>query len=65
MALQTNVPNVIFNLPASAYALVTMDLRHLIDESYYWTYGEDYEISFTMHDNTGIEDIADPAPMPE
>jgi len=65
MALQTNVPNAVFVLPASAYALITIDLRHLIPESFYWTYGEDYEISFTMHDNTDIDDVADPIPMPE
>ena len=42
-----------------------MDLRHMLDESYYWTYGEDYEISFTVHDNIEIDDPADPIPMPE
>lgn len=41
-ALQTNVPNVIFDLPASSYALVTMDLRHIRNEDGNWTYGEDY-----------------------
>lgn len=29
-ALQSNIPNVIFDLPASSYALVTFDIRHLI-----------------------------------
>jgi hypothetical protein len=30
-ALETNVPNVIFELPPSSYALITMDLRHVLD----------------------------------
>jgi hypothetical protein len=64
-SLETNIPNVIFDLPASSYALVTFDIRHIIDEDYYWTYGEDYQISFTIHDGLMIEDPADPVPMPE
>ena len=28
-ALESNVPNVVFNLPASTIALITIDLRHL------------------------------------
>lgn len=41
-ALETNIPNVIFELPPSSYALVTLDLRHILDEIPAWTYGEDY-----------------------
>jgi hypothetical protein len=41
-ALQAAVPNVIFDLPASSVALVTLDLRHMRDEDFSWTYGEDY-----------------------
>lgn len=64
-ALQTNIPNVIFDLPASSYALVTFDLRHLMDEDFWWTYGEDYQISFTVHEDITIDDPSDPVPMPE
>ncbi len=42
-----------------------MDLRHLRKEDYRWTYGEDYAISFTIHDKISIEDPADPTDMPE
>ncbi len=41
-ALQSYIPNVIFELPASSYAIVTFDLRHVRTEDYRWTYGEDY-----------------------
>lgn len=41
-ALDTNVPNVIFELPPSSYALITVDFRHMKEESIDWTYGEDY-----------------------
>ena len=64
-ALESNVPNVIFELPPNSYALVTVDLRHVLDESYNWTYGEDYVISFTMNENLTIDDSSDPIPMPE
>ena len=64
-ALQSFVPNVIFDLPASSYALVTMDLRHLREEDYRWTYGEDYQISFTIHEELSIDDPSDPVPLPE
>ena len=37
----------------------------MIDEDYYWTYGEDYQISITIHEDLTIEDPADPIPMPE
>jgi hypothetical protein len=59
-SLQSNIPNVIFDLPASSYAIVTMDFRHLRKEDYRWTYGEDYAISFTIHDEISIDDPADP-----
>ncbi len=49
-ALQSYIPNVIFDLPASSYAIVTLDLRHVRAEDFRWTYGEDYQISFTIHD---------------
>ena len=64
-ALQSYIPNVIFDLPASSYAIVTLDLRHVRAEDFRWTYGEDYQISFTIHDKISIEDPSDPAPMPE
>lgn len=63
--LQTNVPNIVFDLPASSYALISFDLRHIINEDYWWTYGEDYQISFTIHDDLTIADPADPVPLPE
>jgi len=37
-----------------------MDLRHLRKEDYRWTYGEDYAISFTIHEEISINDPADP-----
>lgn len=64
-SLETNIPNVIFDLPASSVALVSLDLRHIMDEDYYWTYGEDYQISITIHEQLTLDDIADPIPMPE
>jgi hypothetical protein len=64
-ALESNIPNVIFDLPASSYALITFDLRHLRSEDFRWTYGEDYQISFTIHEELSIEDPSDPVPMPE
>ena len=54
------MPNVIFDLPASSYALVTMDLRHIRKENFDWTYGEDYAISFTINQEVSINDPADP-----
>lgn len=64
-ALETNVPNVIFELPPSAYALITVDLRHMRDEDIDWTYGEDYQISITMNPDLTIEDPSFPISMPE
>ena len=64
-ALQTSVPNVIFNLPPTAYALVTLDLRHIMAEDYNWVYGEDWEISFTVDPELTIESPSLPIPMPE
>ena len=28
--------------------LITMDLRHILDTSYNWVYGEDWDISITI-----------------
>ena len=64
-ALESNIPNVIFDLPPYSYALITFDLRHLLEESYSWTYGEDWSISFTVKDNLTVYDPASPIPMPE
>jgi hypothetical protein len=63
--LITNIPNVIFDLPPFSYALITVDFRHILEEDYYWTYGEDYQISFTLAEGLGLEDDANPIPMPE
>jgi len=59
------VPNVIFDMPPFSYALVTFDLRHLLEESYNWTYGEDWAISFTLKENLTIHDLSEPVLMPE
>lgn len=64
-ALESNVPNLIFELPPSSYALITMDWRHIRDESYEWTYGEDYAISFTIAEDLTIDDESSPITMPE
>ena len=63
--LETDSPNAIFDLPPSAYALVTVDLRHVAEEQHDWTYGEDWAISFTLADNLTLGDLSSPAPMPE
>jgi hypothetical protein len=64
-ALDSNIPNVVFELPAFSYALITLDLRHIYEQNYNWTYGEDWSISFTLGSNLTVSDIADPIPMPE
>jgi len=58
-------PNAIFDLPASAYALVTLDFRHVRDEFYNFTYGEDWAISFTLKPELEIDSQAEPSEMPE
>lgn len=63
--LDTNTPSVVFDMPALAYALVTMDLRHIPLENYNWKYGEDWSISFSLDANIKIGDLANPSPMPE
>lgn len=63
--LETNTPNAIFDLPPCAYALVTMDLRHLPPESFDWTYGEDWAISFTLTEDLQLGDLSRPTTMPE
>lgn len=59
------VPNVIFDFPAFSVALITFDLRHLLEESANWTYGEDWAISFTLAQDLTVNDPANPIPMPE
>lgn len=63
--LETNSPNAIFDLPPSSYAFVTLDLRHLPDETYDWTYGEDWAISFTLSPDLTLGDVSRPTVMPE
>lgn len=63
--LETDSPNAIFDLPPSAYALVTLDLRHIAEETREWTYGEDWAISFTLAENLTLGDLSSPTPMPE
>jgi hypothetical protein len=63
--LETNQPNAIFDLPPSSYALITMDLRHLPPESFDWTYGEDWGISFTLSEDLTLGDVSRPTTMPE
>jgi len=63
--LETNTPNAVFDLPPSAYALVTMDLRHLPPETFDWTYGEDWAISFTLTEDLQLGDLSRPTAMPE
>ena len=64
-ALSTTIPNVVFELPPFSYALVTFDLRHLLETNYNWTYGEDWSISFTLGLELTVADPADPIPMAE
>lgn len=63
--LETDSPNAIFDLPPSAYALVTLDLRHVPEQSRDWTYGEDWAISLTLSPNLTLGDVSEPTPMPE
>lgn len=63
--LETDMPNAIFDLPASAYALVTLDLRHVPAESYEWTYGDDWAVSFSLSEDLTLGDLSRPLPMPE
>lgn len=63
--LEVNSPNAIFDLPPTSYALVTLDLRHVPAQSYDWTYGEDWSISFTLVPDLNLGDLAKPTPMPE
>jgi hypothetical protein len=63
--LETDSPNAIFDLPPSAYALVTLDFRHLHPPTREWTYGEDWAISFTLTDDLKLGDLSRPTPMPE
>ena len=49
--VETFTPEVIFDMPALAYALVTLDLRHVPAERRDWKYGEDWAISFTLNRN--------------
>jgi len=63
--LETDSPGAIFDLPPSAYALVTLDLRHIAEETREWTYGEDWAISFTLAENLTLGDLSSPTPMPE
>ena len=64
-SLQTDVPNAIFDLPSTSYALVTVDLRHLPPETPDWTYGDDWAISFTLSENLKLGDLSRPKAMPE
>ena len=63
--METNTPDVIFDLPRLSNALVTLDLRHIPPENFDWKYGEDWVISFTLDQNLMMGDLAKPEPMPE
>lgn len=63
--LETTMPNALFDMPASSYALVVVDLRHLQPETPEWTYGDDWAISFSLSNEQKIGDLSKPAPMPE
>jgi len=63
--LETDAPNAIFDLPPNAYALVTLDLRHVPEQTHDWTYGEDWAISLTLAPNLTLGDFSKPTPMPE
>ena len=63
--LETNAPAAIFDLPATSYALVTLDLRHLPEEAYeagigQWTYGDDWAISFTIDPELDLTKLSRP-----
>ena len=63
--LDTDSPGAIFDLPPNAYALVTLDLRHVPPASREWAYGEDWAVSLTLQSNLSLGDLARPSPMPE
>ena len=63
--LETETPGVVFDMPPNAYAVITMDLRHIEPESPVWTYGEDWSISIMMEPEISIGDLSKPIPMPE
>ena len=56
---------IIFEIPALSYALVTMDLRALQEEYTNFTYYEDWAISFTIDDEVTVDSRARPVEMPE
>jgi hypothetical protein len=43
--------NKIFRIQPNSYMLVSMDLRHVMQQELNWVYGEDWDISFTISDN--------------
>lgn len=43
--------NKIFRIMPNSYMLVSMDLRHVMQQELNWVYGEDWDISFTISDN--------------
>lgn len=56
---------IIFDIPALSYALVTMDLRALKTQYQNFTYYEDWAISFTIEDEISPNSRAQPVEMPE
>ena len=56
---------IIFDIPALSYALVTMDLRALKTQYRNFTYYEDWAISFTIDDDITEGSRAQPVEMPE
>lgn len=62
---RNNEPQVIFKLNPNSYALITMDLRHLKEQTVNWVYGEDWAVSITASKTLTLEDPSDPIQMPE
>ena len=63
---KNNEGNKIFRINPNTYLLVSMDLRHVMEQEYNWVYGEDWEISFTISDDEfTLESQAQSVLLPE
>jgi hypothetical protein len=61
-----NDPAIVFQLNPNNVMLVTMDLRHILEATWNWVYGEDWDISITISTTPfGVNDPVVNVLMPE